>query len=327
MCSSVVKVGKFDFAGHQESLRKNLLAPPVRKILLANLQGSRQSEDEYTKINSNGYGRIREYTNFQLHFDENQRPKRLSGVYRGQVIPKTGLRTQVYQIAGCDLRCWYCFVDFQLLSASETHGRWFSALEIIENLALSGAMPSVIELSGGQVELVPEWTLWMMQALEKLGLDRNTTIWSDDNLTSDFFWKYLSPNEQEYVRCFPGYSRAVCLKGIDETSFAANTGFNGELFSLQLKILGTLVKKEFPLLVYLTLTDIPRADSCTERVMNTLIEKLEQMKAGFSREIIPLRMASFQNMLRRANYKRLQMFGNQHDRFRLWKKCVNARTG
>ena len=50
----------------------------------------------------------------------------------------------------------------------------------------------VLDLTGGQPDLVPEWILWMMCELRARGLERKVYVWSDDNLSNDYFWRFLS---------------------------------------------------------------------------------------------------------------------------------------
>ena len=42
------------------------------------------------------------------------------------------LRTQVFQNAVCNWRCWYCFVDFKLLAASRKHSEWLTPRDLID---------------------------------------------------------------------------------------------------------------------------------------------------------------------------------------------------
>ena len=48
------------------------------------------------------------------------------------------------------------------------------------------APPLVIDLTGGQPDITPEWVPWMMEALIDRGLSNHVYLWSDDNLSNDF---------------------------------------------------------------------------------------------------------------------------------------------
>ena len=97
------------------------------------------------------------------------------------------MRALVYQNAACNWRCWYCYVPFELLAADESRSSWLSAQEMVDLYLETPERPRLIDLSGGQPDLVPEWTLQMMRALTSKGVERDSYLWSDDNLSNDYF--------------------------------------------------------------------------------------------------------------------------------------------
>ena len=118
--------------------------------------------------------------------------------------------------------------------------------------------PSVIDLSGGQPDLVPEWLPWTMRALRERGLEGRVYLWSDDNLSNDFFWRYLSEPDLDLVSSFRGYGRVGCFKGFDTSSFAFNTAAAPELFDRQFELLGRLIRFGLDVYGYVTLTRLTR---------------------------------------------------------------------
>ena len=90
----------------------------------------------------------------------------------------------------------------------------------------------MIDLTGGQPDLVPEWVPWMMRALQESGFEDRVYLWSDDNLSNDYFWRFLSPADQELVATWPMYGRVCCFKGYDPTSFAFNTAAMSTIIGL-----------------------------------------------------------------------------------------------
>ena len=58
----------------------------------------------------------------------------------------------------------------------------------------------MIDLTGGQPDLTPEWVPWMIQEIRARGLEDTVYLWSDDNLSTDYFWRYLSTNDIDLVR-------------------------------------------------------------------------------------------------------------------------------
>ena len=90
--------------------------------------------------------------------------------------------------------------------------------------------PKVIDLSGGQPDLTPEWIVWMMRELEKRNLSDKVYLWSDDNLSNDYLLRYLSKDDLEYMRHYRMYGKVCCFKGFDEQSFGFNTQAAPALF-------------------------------------------------------------------------------------------------
>ena len=80
---------------------------------------------------------------------------------------------QVFQIAGCNFRCWYCFVDFDLLSANENNSSMVSVKDLIRMFLNQENRPLVLDLSGGNPGLVPEWILWTLKEIDRLELKKN----------------------------------------------------------------------------------------------------------------------------------------------------------
>ena len=109
------------------------------------------------------------------------------------------LRAQVFQNAVCNWRCWYCYVPFALLSGNPTHSEWLAPTTMIDLYLDQPDPPRVIELTGGQPDLTPEWVPWMMAELRSRKLERSVYLWSDDNLSSNYFWRYLSDASRELV--------------------------------------------------------------------------------------------------------------------------------
>jgi len=119
------------------------------------------------------------------------------------------LRAQVFQNAVCNWRCWYCYVPFNLLSANTKHARWVTPEELTALYQAENDPPRVIDLTGGQPDLTPEWVPWMMHALRSAGLDKTTYLWSDDNLSNDYFWQYLTPDDIRTIREYEHYGRVA----------------------------------------------------------------------------------------------------------------------
>lgn len=272
-----------------EQIRGRLVDLKKKKVLIANLKNSLESKDDYTKINCSGYGRIRVYKNYSIHLSlPNQNTRK--PLFRGHP-PVDVLRTQVFQLAGCNWRCWYCFVDFKLLSANPIYGKYFTTDELISMYLKEKNPPHVIDLSGGQPDLVPEWCLWTMQTIEKFSLKNKVYIWLDDNLGTDIMWDVLTPKDIEYMAHFPKHSRVCCFKGYDQKSFEFNTGQKKLPFDIQFDIFKKLYDSGFDLYTYVTFT-APKGN-CNRMKIKYFIDRLQNIHPNLPLRTIPLEIKPF----------------------------------
>ena len=201
------------------------------------------------------------------------------------------MRVQVFQNAACNWRCWYCFVDFSLLSASRKHSDFITADQMIQWYAETPDRPPVIDLSGGQPDLVPEWVVWMIEALKRHGLSDKVFLWSDDNLSNDYFLRYLTDGQREHLANFRNYARVCCFKGFDPESFAFNTKAHPDLFKTQFAVFAQLLSAQIDLYAYVTLTG-PRANKVRDKVQE-FIDQLQGVHPNLPLRTIPLEIRLF----------------------------------
>jgi len=75
--------------------------------------------------------------------------------------------------------------------------------ELIDLWSAEGDRANLLDLSGGQPEIVPEWILWTMRELLARNLDKGVYLWSDDNLSTDYF---------DLLPCFRTKLSMICAK-------------------------------------------------------------------------------------------------------------------
>jgi uncharacterized Fe-S cluster-containing radical SAM superfamily protein len=262
-----------------------------RRILMTNFRGTQQEADLTTPPNCNGFGRIRHFRRATtVGWPTNPLPidPACAALKLGH---RDEIQAQVFQNAACNWRCWYCFVPFNLLSADLSHSAWLTASQLIELYLQQPDKPFVIDLSGGQPELVPEWVPWTIEELESKNLRGSVYLWSDDNLSCDYFWRYLSPAQQELVVTYPFYSRATCLKGFDKESFAYNTNAEASMFEFQFDLLRRLVKSGMDVYVYVTLTT-PDLKDIREK-MKRFVDRLQEIDKNLPLRTVALEIQEF----------------------------------
>src|SRR5437868_3015532 len=119
-----------DTASASARYRAALIDRPQRRVLLTNYVGTEQEKDLSESPNCSGFGRIRHFRRQTspgwvpnpIPIDPASRALGLGAVDE--------LRAQLFQNAGCNWRCWYCFVPFDLLSANRQHSTWLSASQL-----------------------------------------------------------------------------------------------------------------------------------------------------------------------------------------------------
>jgi len=257
-----------------------------RRLLITNLAGTDQAEDLQVPPNCNGFGRIRHFCRATSNgWPENPLP--IDPIARKLGLsPSAEIQAQVFQNAVCNWRCWYCYVPFDLLSANNKHSAWLTAAELIDLYLAENQRPVMIDLSGGQPDLVPEWIPWTMEALIERGLADKICLWSDDNLSNDFFWQFLTPNQQALVASYKNYAKVCCFKGFDPESFALNTRAAPELFERQFDLFRRYLGLGLDLYAYATFTG-PSCDNVAAKVA-IFVDRLQGLHPNLPLRLIPL---------------------------------------
>jgi len=182
-------------------------------------------------------------------------------------------------------------VPFNLLSGNEERGAWVTADDLVERYLATPDRPPLIDLTGGQPDLVPEWIPWMMEALRTAGVDESVYLWSDDNLSNDYFFRYLSGESRKIVLDYPGYGRVCCFKGFDEQSFAFNTNASPDLFDRQFELFSQLLAAGLDLYAYATFT-APSAEALPG-AMTTFVDRLQGISENLPLRLVPLEIKEY----------------------------------
>jgi uncharacterized Fe-S cluster-containing radical SAM superfamily protein len=233
------------------------------------------------------------------------------------------IRAQIFQNAICNWRCWYCFVPFHLLSADQRHAAWLTAGQLVEFYLSLPARPPMIDLTGGQPDLAPEWVPWMMEALEDYGLADEVYLWSDDNLSTDYFWRYLSDQHIDRVRGFKNYGRVCCFKGFDQESFSFNTLAAPELFNQQFELFSRLMGLGLDIYAYATFTT-PNPLNIPSK-MATFIDRLQELDENLPLRTVPLEVQVFTPVQGRMNSTKMQSLAIQERVIHAWNEEIQRR--
>lgn len=304
-------------------LRKRGVDLEQRRVLMTQLAGSEQEKDLTEPANCKGFGRVRHFK-FKSAVGWSDNPLPIYPAARALGFqPTQEIRAQVFQNAVCNWRCWYCYVDFNRLSGDPTHSEFLSAAELVDLLQEASPDPCLVDLSGGQPDLVPEWVPWMMREISKRGLERHYYLWSDDNLSNDYFWRYLSEEDLKTIRNYPKYGRVGCFKGFDTRSFAFNTGASPDEFDRQFELFGRLLAEGIDLYAYVTFTT-PFADGIADH-MRRFCDQLQKIHPNLPLRTVPLKIEPFGPVRPRMKDAHRASLTIQEDAHRAWTEELSSR--
>lgn len=321
--ATTVELRVIDTAAVSARYRAAAARPEGLRLLVTDFRGSQQEQDLTDPANCDGLGRVR---HFRRRTSPGWPPNPLPIDPASRFLslaPADVLRAQVFQNAVCNWRCWYCFVPFNLLAAHPKHSRWVTADELVDLYLHEPGRAQVIDLSGGQPDLVPEWIPWTMRSLRERGLEGSVYLWSDDNLSNDYFWQYLGDADLELVRTFRGYGRVGCFKGFDAESFAFNTAADPALFDRQFDLFRRLVELGLDVYAYVTLT-APGADCIGDRIAR-FVDRLQRVSPLLPLRVVPLEVQVFTPVEARLSPARRAALVHQHRAVEAWVRELENR--
>jgi uncharacterized Fe-S cluster-containing radical SAM superfamily protein len=302
------------------SLRNKAIDIESQSILITAFKGSKQEKDLSVPANCNGYGRVR---HFNLDAGEGWplNPIPILPASKKLGVPfDNNIRAQVFQSSVCNWRCWYCFVDNKLLNGNHKYASFLNCDELVDLYSQESDPAPVIDLTGGQPDLTPEWVPWMMQALIKKGLSDKVFLWSDDNLSTDYLWKYLNVSQIELLASYKMYSRVCCFKGIDERAFSMNTGAETNLFSKQFELCQRLLGINLDLYCYITLT--ASTDTNFTYSIPKFFDRIQKIDELLPLRMVPLRIFKYTPVISRMKEN---MFEGQLIAIKHWKMELSKR--
>lgn len=315
--------GVINTDAYSAKLRARAVDRDAKRIRVTRFDGSQQEEDFSEPANCGGLGRIRHFRRATVAgWPTNPLPidpaSKALGLRAGDTM-----RAQVFQNAVCNWRCWYCFVDFALLSGSDQHSEWHDAGELVRRFLEVDNRPSVLDLTGGQPDLTPEWIPWTMEALRSLGVADSVFLWSDDNLSSDYFWRYLSNQEIRTVREYRLYAKVCCFKGYDPASFAFNTRADPTMFERQFDLMKRVLELGIDAYAYATFTT-PSLEA-VDRKMSLFVDRLQRLSSSLPLRTVPLFVQPFTPVKGRLNTEVLGALENQVRAGERWQEELAVR--
>jgi len=305
------------------NLRSRSIDGAGQRLLLTRFTNSGQEEDLTKPPNCGGFGRIHHFRRGTGDtWPRNPLPMDQACRALG-LAPSDLLQGQGFQNAACNWRCWYCFVPFEMLSANPKHSAWVSVPELVDFYLSEAERSPVIDLSGGQPDLIPEWVPWMMRELSGRGLSDSTYLWSDDNLSNDYFWRYLTDVDRSLLASYRNYGRVCCFKGLDQESFSFNTKAHPSRFDEQFTLMDRLLGLGLDLYAYVTLTT-PVSNGIGDAVAR-FVDRLQELDSNLPLRTVPLEIREYSPVESRLTPLHEEAMSNQYLAVDAWRREIEAR--
>jgi hypothetical protein len=127
----------------------------------------------------------------------------------------------------------------------------------------------------------------MLEALEARGVADSVYVWSDDNLSTDYYFSRLTAGQRATIEGSRRYGKVCCFKGFDAASFAMNTGARERDFDRQFELLRRLVR-ETPLDLYTYATFTGPINGDVGAAMARFVDRLQEIAVNLPLRTVPL---------------------------------------
>lgn len=300
--------------------RSNYINLLDQTILISNIGDSEQKNDLTKPANCKGFGRVRHFRRKQENWLDDPLP--IDPACEALKLPRADIiEAQVFQMGYCNMNCWYCFVPDNLRMATE--GSWLSVDELMELYLEEPNKARVIDLSGGNPELTPEWIYWWMKAIEKRGLEKEIYLWSDDTLSTDSMYKYLNLSQIQELAEYPNYGKVCCFKGFDEESYLFNSRFKSGSFNEQFDTFKRYIHEGFDVYAYATIT-CPNLEKVEEKI-KYFFDSLQRINELLPLRTIPLKIIAYGPTQQRMNQQHKMAINNQFVVKEVWMSELEKR--
>jgi uncharacterized Fe-S cluster-containing radical SAM superfamily protein len=282
------------FIERQLSIRDHIYEKSSESIFVIEFSSTAQSSDSYHRSSVHPCIRIREFSSFAMHAQpasyHGRSPRYNCLLKKNSLSTESPWKTATIQLLGCAWRCWYCYVDPVNLKHTSPHARKIRIADLcIEACSVS---EGILDLSGGQPDLVPEWPLYFNKQIMAIQGASRLHIRSEDNLCNDFLWRFLSAKEVGELARSPLYTRIGCFKGFDSESFGDVVG-NGFKFDDQLTCAARLIRDGFDPFYYATFS--PSSAERLEARIRIFFEQLLGISDSLPLRVIPLLLRRTEN--------------------------------
>jgi hypothetical protein len=165
----------------------------------------------------------------------------------------------------------------------------------------------------------------MMRGLTARGKNSSVYLWSDDNLSNDYFWRYLSEDDIQLVSGYRNYGKVCCFKGFNQASFAFNTKAHPDLFERQFDLFRRYHKLGLDLYAYATFTCT--VENGIEDDIRRFVDKLQAVSENMPLRVVPLEIRAFSPVHGRIESLHSRSMKLQWEAIKCWNDELKKRFG
>jgi hypothetical protein len=163
----------------------------------------------------------------------------------------------------------------------------------------------------------------MIEELAHRDLTGKVYLWSDDNLSNDYFWRYLTDDQRAVIRNYRNYGRVACFKGIDRESFAFNTAADPALYDAQFDLFRRFVAFGLDMYAYTTFTT-PNMDGARAAMLD-FVDRLQRIHPLLPLRTVPLEVSVFTPVQSRIDSRCEAAMANQYTIASYWQEELARR--
>lgn len=308
-----------------EELRSKVITVDSDKIRVAKLSGSLIAKDNHKKIFLNGL--IRKRHSFVTGTDKWHKVllPMLPVCKALNLKPEECLESLIIQTPVCNIRCWFCFVDYKLINGNPDNTGIISQDQIVNFLKEKNMR--IIHISGGEPIIIPEFINGLYQKSKNIESSQRPFIWVETNLTIspsdldqeslDHLVSVMKSKRTGFVGCF----KSICPEDYHFSIGNSDTDWIKQFESAK-KFLD--YNANFYSTLILVVRNLWNLKSKIKTFFDTAIKYCGE---EFLRKIVPIEVRLYSATSDRISGKEKQLLKSQYEVLFVYKEILKSYTG
>ncbi|MBU0505665.1 MAG: radical SAM protein [bacterium] len=307
-------------------LRNRLITHDGEGVMVANLLGSLEEKDNPEQILMDGLARKKtSFIRGTRKWHEVLVP--LKPAAQALKTEEEGCQESLLvQVGACNLRCWYCFVDVNLITGAKDYTKELSVDKVVEYLK-DHQQYKILHISGGEPLLSIEF-IQKLQTQLKACLDKKAPyLWMETNLT-------VSPYDLP-IECYSKLETVFqnkkvgvvgCFRSFVPDEYSKTIGGLDVNWYKQFSVARDLTSlgADFYSTVVLMTNDFRNVESKIKYFFDTYIKYLGEQKMN---RLLPIEIRRYTPTKERLDDEYEKLIQSQYDVLPIWKDIYKSYLG